>query len=106
MTVGGVEPELIFVTRAPSEFYIFVTVVDHTVGCSLSFANNAVTDDQFVFQVFGKTFESDVFVETFSNEPNFVLLEDIVHRREGEKELFHLGIPGLKPDVKGIILFL
>ena len=53
VTNSWVEPEFLFVTCVPSELDVLVAVVDNLEGDCLGFANDAVTNSEFVLQVIG-----------------------------------------------------
>ena len=84
MTNCRVESELVLVGGVPAELHSRVAIVDDLEGGCLGFTDDAITDVELVLEVVRQAFKSDSLIETFTDQKNLVLLENIVHGRESQ----------------------
>lgn len=97
------EFEVIFITLVPSELHSLISTVDKQELSRLSLANDAISNDKFIFQSLRESFECDSLSIPFSNYEHLVLLVRIVLSVESKKELLNLcGFRG-KADVECMV---
>jgi hypothetical protein len=106
VTFRRIESEFILVSLIPSELNMGVTVVCKHEAHSLGLTDNAVTNVELIFSFVGKSLKSDLFFVACSNEPDLVLLVDIVQSSEGKLESILLSLLRSVADIESVVGFL
>jgi hypothetical protein len=83
-----------------------VTVVCKHEAHSLGLTDNAVTNVELIFSFVRKSLESDLFFVACSNEPDLMLLVDIVQSSEGKLESILLSLLRSVADIESVVGFL